>query len=58
MREQLVAISSATRLALANRSWRTSRDLPEEIAEPPPRLQGRRAGVVGGVHVGAQGGGA
>ena len=54
-----LAISSATLVALAERPSSIIRELPEEIAEPPPRPAGRRDAVAGGgVRAGENGGAA
>ncbi len=54
-----LTISSATPVVLADRLSSTIRDLPEEIAEPPPRLTGWCESVdvaADGVRVGKNGG--
>ena len=54
-----LTISSATPVALADRLSSTIRDLPEEIAEPPPRPAGQCDAVAGGgVRAGENGGAA
>lgn len=43
-----LTISSATPVVLADRPASIIRDLPEEIAEPPPRPAGQCDAVAGG----------